>query len=219
MRASIVRREFFVFLLLFLSGCSLLSPAKEDPKLPKQLPRIDTENGFADLVLPITRFRCTEQFACLIEARGLYQGRDIGLRVRLSADLSEPDPTGDIPEASFRKDGVEFQSLGEPTRDMALILQEAYGVKFKSNSIRKSLSMTSTTLEGNPKQIEQQELKFKLFFDENEEEGLYFEIYLNIDKKNGTLTLAEKDEEYRQNILRAFLTKPKPQEGKTDPLQ
>ena len=79
--------------------------------------------------------------------------------------------------------------------------------------------MTSTTLEGNPKQIEQQELKFKLFFDENEEEGLYFEIYLNIDKKNGTLTLAEKDEEYRQNILRAFLTKPKPQEGKTDPLQ
>ena len=50
-------------------------------------------------------------------------------------------------------------------------------------------------------------LNSKCFFDENNEQNLYSEIFLNPNLKNGTLELNEKDEEYRMNIVKLLSEK------------
>jgi hypothetical protein len=46
--------------------------------------------------------------------------------------------------------------------------------------------------------------KFKLFFDPSDELGLYCELYLNINLPDKEVELREKDQEYRENLIRAM---------------
>ena len=214
---------FSTFLLVSANpdfALSQASPAASpgvNNAVPSDTAYFNGEGGFQDLLLPISRYRCTEDGACLIEARGLYGGVEIGLRARIAGGMKEGFVGDTVNEEAFLEDGVELQSLGEPTRALAYALSRAYGVKFKSETLRGSISLTSIPLEGTPKKIESEPLKLKVFHDPKEEEGLYFELYLNIDLKKKTLELAEKDEEYRQSILRTFLSAPKPKAPEKKP--
>jgi hypothetical protein len=47
-------------------------------------------------------------------------------------------------------------------------------------------------------------LNFKVFHDDEDKLGLYFEMFLHIDIPGGYERFDEKDEEYRPNVLRSF---------------
>ena len=53
--------------------------------------------------------------------------------------------------------------------------------------------------------LEKGKFKFKVFYDDSNEKNLYSEFYINIDLNNKILELNEKDQDYRENILKAFI--------------
>jgi len=64
------------------------------------------------------------------------------------------------------------------------------------------LDLTSFALDGDPMLIETEHLNFKVFHDDEDKLGLYFEMFLHI--PSGYVRFDEKDEEYRENVLRSF---------------
>lgn len=64
--------------------------------------------------------------------------------------------------------------------------------------------MTCFSLHGDPRNMKQEKVKFKFFFDNHNEQNLYCEFYINISVQNNVLELKEKETEYRENIARAL---------------
>jgi hypothetical protein len=48
-------------------------------------------------------------------------------------------------------------------------------------------------------------VQFKVFFDSEDELGLYSEMFCNINLKENIIEFNEKDEDYRENIIKSFL--------------
>jgi hypothetical protein len=67
-----------------------------------------------------------------------------------------------------------------------------------------ALDLTSFALDGDPLLIETEHLNFKVFHDDEDKLGLYFEMFLHIDIPSSYVRFDEKDEEYRENVLRSF---------------
>jgi hypothetical protein len=64
--------------------------------------------------------------------------------------------------------------------------------------------MTSFALDGDPTLMDTEHLNFKVFHDDEGKLGLYFEMYLHVDIASGFVRFDEKDEEYRENLLKSF---------------
>lgn len=61
------------------------------------------------------------------------------------------------------------------------------------------------SLNESPVDLEAREhYKFKMFF-QDDNEDLYCEIFCNIDLAGNVIELHEKDEEYRENIIKNFM--------------
>jgi hypothetical protein len=52
--------------------------------------------------------------------------------------------------------------------------------------------------------IETEHLNCKVFHDDEDKLGLYFEMFLHIYTPSGYVRFDEKDEEYRENVVRSF---------------
>jgi hypothetical protein len=52
--------------------------------------------------------------------------------------------------------------------------------------------------------IEGEHLNFKVFHDDEDKIGLYFEMFLHVDVPSGYVRLDENDEEYRENVVKSF---------------
>jgi hypothetical protein len=66
------------------------------------------------------------------------------------------------------------------------------------------LDLTSIALDGDPMLIETEHLNFKVFHDDEDKLGLYFEMFLHVDIPSGYVRFDEKDEGYRENVVKAF---------------
>jgi hypothetical protein len=64
--------------------------------------------------------------------------------------------------------------------------------------------LTTIALDGDPSLIETEHLNFKVFHDDEDRLGLYFEMFLHVDMQSGYVRFDEKDEEYRANVVRSF---------------
>jgi len=52
--------------------------------------------------------------------------------------------------------------------------------------------------------IETKDLNFKVFHDDENKLGLYFETFLQVDTPSHYVRFDEKDEEYRENVVKSF---------------
>jgi hypothetical protein len=53
--------------------------------------------------------------------------------------------------------------------------------------------------------IETEHLNFKVFHDDDDKRGLYFEMFFHDDIPTGNVRLGEKDEEYGANVVESFV--------------
>ena len=62
-------------------------------------------------------------------------------------------------------------------------------------------------LEGNPSLITTEKIRFKLFFDHDNKNKAYSELFIIIDFKNKTLDFSEKNTMYRKKIVKILSRK------------
>jgi hypothetical protein len=167
---------------------------------------LPVEEGWVDIKLPVTDVACSSAGVCRITALGLYQGQKAGITIKTmdigpSSGFSNPQPIPRKPVPG----GIVLESQGEPTLILLRMLSSLYQHPVSNFDLPKELSFSAMTIEGDPKDVEDEPLKFKVFYRDGQPEGPdYFEMYINPDLPHGFVEFAEKDPNYRLPILRAF---------------
>jgi len=110
----------------------------------------------------------------------------------------------DINETAFYGSGGVVRGMRDITKNLADVFSEVYILPVGIAEPLQTLDLTSFALDGDPMLIETEHLNVKVFHDDEDRLGLYFEMFLHIDIPSGYVRFDEKDEEYRANVLRSF---------------
>jgi len=162
------------------------------------------EEGWQDLIMTITQRKKLDTGYWDLICKATYKDQIVGIRIYILDGL-EPGIVGDgLDNTKFVRDAVLIESLGEESDMFIKIVSDLYGQKSSSKFTGEKLNFTIFPLNEDKAVLENGRFKFKLFFDDNDEKGLYAEMYLNPNFPNGTIELNEKDEDYRENIVKAM---------------
>ncbi|MBB5032483.1 hypothetical protein HNQ65_002065 [Prosthecobacter vanneervenii] len=140
-------------------------------------------------------------------ARGTYKGAEVGFRVRLPSEW-KPGTLGNTGITTYQAT-ITLESLGAASDCFVVALGDLYGGELRPTSMAPQVTFTAISLEGTPATLEKGATKIKLFFEPTEDseeasELFYAEHYLNIDLESRTVEFHEKDDSYRDAVLRAL---------------
>lgn len=164
--------------------------------------RYDPNEGWHDIFLKITSSISTDS-SKILTCQGLYKGKVVGLQIELKSNIG-PGITdnGELnPQIGFVYNAVQLRSNGEESNNLIKALSYLYEKPTEKAFTKKtnwltvfSLNKTSVDLSKN------NNYKLKIFFDQDED--IYGELFLNINTTVGEVELNEKDQEYRDNIIK-----------------
>jgi hypothetical protein len=196
-RNKMIKILFFIIVIFMLTSCSIQKSSEEihnndTKKEEKQditklaVINKNTEEGFQDLAFTVTNHTIDKEGNIVVAAYGQFESKIVGFNV------------------TFSSNKIQLDSIGEESNEFLKSLSKLYEIEYKNQIMVSQIKFTSIGLSGDSKKYEQEYLKFKCFYDENNEKGLYSEFYINVDIKNDLLEFKEKDSEYRQNIIKAL---------------
>ena len=99
---------------------------------------------------------------------------------------------------------MAYRSTGPESDAFLQALSELYKVKTSPKKFSSEVYADAVVLEGRLSTMETKPLKIKVFFNAEGPESKYAELYTNVDPSKRVLEIHEKDEGYRENVLRAF---------------
>jgi hypothetical protein len=166
--------------------------------------RFDRGEGFLDLVLPIATVEGGGARRWKLEARGALDGTPVGLIVELEPAMSPGiSEDGDFDHDAFYPRGVTLRSIGADTTNLMRALAGAYGVAHDGGEARASLPLTAFSMRGDPRRLDQAEVRFKVFKEARVQRQ--YELYVHVDLPRRRLTLREKDAVWRVPLIQAWL--------------
>lgn len=192
---------FFSLLFGFRSGTSDAQTPSEgrQPALEEITARSDPQEGWKDIFLSIVKTIKTDS-TYQYELKGLYKGAIVGLRIDVRTGIQAGISGGKPVQAGFVKNGVSLASIGSESDAFIMALAELYGQPVPDAFSRNTLSATVFSLNERAVNLDANaRYKLKLLF---ESADLYCEAYLNIDTEKGEIELAEKDEGYREPLIK-----------------
>ena len=157
-----------------------------------------------DVQVPITSAQTTADGRTVIVTEGKHRGRLVGVELSVRGEIKPGIIGDDIDKTAFYGSGVLVRSRGDVTRHLAEVFSEVYILPIGIAKPLQQLDLTSFALDGDPMFMETEHLNFKVFHDDEDKLGLYFEMFLHIDIPSGYVRFDEKDEEYRENVVRSF---------------
>src|SRR5262245_13696418 len=152
-----------------------------------------------DVQVPIVSANTTADGRTVIVAQGEHRGRSAGVELSVRGQMKPGIVGGEIDRTAFYGSGVAVRGTGDMTKYLVDIFSEVYVLPVTTAEPLQQLDLTSIALDGNPLLIETEHLNFKVFHDDEDRLGLYFEMFLHIDIRSGYVRFDEKDEEYRVN--------------------
>jgi hypothetical protein len=147
-----------------------------------------------DVRIPIVAAQFGTGGVATIKAQGTYRDRAVGVEIRVRGQMKPGIVKDDIDRDAFYDGGVVIRGVGDTTRRLADVFAEAYITPITDAEPLQQLDLTSFALEGDPMLIESEHLNFKVFHDDDDKRGQYFEMFLHIDIPAGWVRFDEKDE-------------------------
>lgn len=196
-------------LISFLFGCSnhdnkTTKNNLKSSKLEEITSRIDPEEGWVDVFLKITKDTKTDSSHIYI-VKGLYKGKTVGLQIEVSSKIGAGFIDG-VPDANsgFITKAVQLKSIGQESDELIRAMATLYNQPTDKGFTKQIISATAFSLNEKPVNLDENDYyNLKLFFAEDDE-NLYSEMFLNINTAKGEIEFNEKDEEYREPILKVW---------------
>jgi hypothetical protein len=207
----VFRSSILAAIVLVAFGCARKETATTTQAPPPSAPAAKDvaiaasgEGEFCDLTFTITNDEKTAAGRRLV-ATSTIGGRTVAFAVQLGKDWPG-SKTGEGIEMAIRSGEVRLVRIGAESDSFVQVLDKSYGAKVGATKMKPETRFEGISLEGNPANLEDGPARIKLFHDINDGPN-YAELYLNIDMKQKSLELAEKDQEYRPMIVRALAQK------------
>ena len=192
--------------LLFVCGIAHAMPQmKIDNQGNPELGQYNQE-GFVNCVFRITDLTETTthyRFRIL----GSYKGEPVGMGVTVVKGIqSSLDASAKLIEEHVYRQGIVFSRTGPESDRLIRALATMYGQPMNGVGMVPSESFTAIALHQGAIDMTQEPIKMKLFGRESptDPEDDYNESFFNLDLKHGFVSWNEKDQDYRQPLLRAL---------------
>ena len=165
---------------------------------------IDAEEGWKDIFLHIIEIKEDDNWVSFL-CKGLYNGDEVGVKVLVKKDMKAGLlPTEEINQEAFYRDGICFYSIGASSDNLLKALSTLYGFPTDKSFLESVIGAITFSLNLNDFDLTKKEkYNFKMFFND-ESETMYCEMYCNIDLDKMIIELHEKDQEYRENLIKTF---------------
>lgn len=202
---AIILMGFFSFLFgCKNNGSNAQTNNSDNTKIEEITSRIDPEEGWSDIFLKITEDTKTD-ISHIYIAKGLYKNKTVGLQIEVSskigAGIIDGKPDG---KAGFVANAVQLKSIGQESDELVKALAELYKQPTNKGFTKQTISATAFSLNEKSVNLDKNDYyKLKLFFAEDDE-NLYSEIFLNINTDKREIEIHEKDEEYREPIIKVW---------------
>jgi hypothetical protein len=210
--ASLARPEKAMFLgsvLLVLVGCDGQPRANREPgpgtSTPSaELPEIaaESEEGFVDLMFRVEEHKLLTDGSQSIRVAAFHKGRKVGFEVVLGSSWKKGKLGKDLP-IETSQGTVSYRRTGPESDAFIQVLDGLYGAKLNPNAMAAQTLFTAITLGGDPVDLASGPVKIKLFYEKGGDDR-YAELFTKIDLAARKLEVAEKDEEYRSQIVQAL---------------
>ena len=164
---------------------------------------VSTAEGFADIRFPIKSVSFDADGGTRIALEGDYKGNTISLELSVQGQMRPGLVGSEIDRSAFYPKGIVIRSQGD-NGAVAEMFAKQYGVRPEQKPPMSAIELTCFALDGNPGAITTEHLNFKVFHDDENSLGLYFEMYIHIDLPGRYIRFDEKDEEYRTNVVSTF---------------
>lgn len=163
--------------------------------------KMKPNSGFIDLTLNIVeRSETDSTYQYILES--LYQKDTVGIEVGLKKRLKAGIRNGEITNQHIAN-GISIQSIGEKSNRFIRTLSQLYGVETAITGISdKKLQFPCTNFSNEDINYNDGDYMFKISLSSS---SVKPEIYMNFDFTNNTVSINEKDVEYRQEVL-AYLS-------------
>lgn len=196
---------FFSFLFGFKNNeVNTQKNNSDNTKIEEITSRIDPEEGWSDIFLKITEDTKTDTSHIYI-AKGLYKNKIVGLQIEVSSKIGAGIVDGTLEgKVGFVANAVQLKSIGEESDELVKALADLYDQHTNEGFTKHIISATAFSLNEKAVNLDKNDYyKLKLFFAEDDE-NFYSEIFLNINTEKGEIEIHEKDEEYREPIIKLW---------------
>lgn len=161
-----------------------------------------SEEGFVDMVFAVRDVHVDKNGWHTIRADAKHQGTVVGLNVIVRPGMGPGVVDGQVDISEFHPDGVWLGRSGPESDRLLGILASLYGIDVIPKTFREYVRSTSVALFGDPGNLGQEYVKFKVFHDDKDEHGEYFELYVHVNLPGGVVAVNEKDHEYRPTVIK-----------------
>ena len=175
---------------------------------PNGFPILDqfSEEGFIDCVLKITDLEESDD-SYKFNLRASYDGADLGFRVEVVKGIKGGfDSEMSLIQDHVYKKGVRFLRTGIESDSLLSVLASLYGFDETSLQMISEETFTGIALHQGEIDMASEPIKIKIFGKDQDEdlEENYYESFFNLDLKNGFVFWNEKDQEYREPLIRGL---------------
>lgn len=164
-----------------------------------------SEEGFVDMVFRIRETHLDENGWYTLTADAKHEGETVGLSVAIQPNMRPGIVDDKIDNTAFYSQGVLLLRDGVNSDRLLRAFESLYGQPARKSKFRERAELTSFSLMGDPQKLKTSYVKFKIFHDDQDEHGEYFELYLHINLPGGFIAMNEKDQEYRPKILKGLV--------------
>lgn len=165
-----------------------------------------SEEGFVDCVLRIVD-RSETEAQYRLRLRATYADQVVGMDVIVVKNIQGGfDSEMRLRREGVYRRGVTFLRTGEESDRLMAALVRLYGHEKPGLRMIAEETFTAIALHQGPLDMEREPVKIKIFGRDGEPfvEDAYYESFFNLDLKNGFVYWNEKDQDYREPLIRAL---------------
>lgn len=172
------------------------------------LPILDqfSEEGFIDCVLKIVDLE-EAKGSYKFNLRASYSGDDLGFGVEIVKGIKGGfDSEMSLIQENVYKKGIKFFRSGPESDSLLKVLACLYGINEVSGQMTNEETFTAIALHQGEIDMASEAIKIKIFGKDQDEdlEENYYESFFNLDLKNGYVFWNEKDQDYREPLIRGL---------------
>jgi hypothetical protein len=176
------------------------------------LPILDqfSEEGFVDLIFRITDFKDDDQ-RYRFHLTASHDGNEVGFNVEMLKGIQggireDENEELQLVQEHVYSEGVEFFRSGVDSDALVSVMADLYGLASDDLQMIESHTFTAIALHEGTLDFDSEFVNIKLFANDKEEcpEEDYFECFFNVDFANELAYWNEKDQDYREPLIRGL---------------
>ena len=175
------------------------------PKIYCQANHIDitskSEEGFRDFIFNVTEKHLTINNEWEIILKGRYNTLAVGIKIIIKNGMKAGIVNGKPDKLGMTIKGGEMVSIGKESDNFIRVASKLYGFESSKKFSENKIVFDCFSLNSSDANLDSGEFKFKIFFDSQNKDDNYSEMFLNLNINSGFAELNEKDPEYRNNII------------------